>query len=115
MSSTTNDAAILPRVVEFLDHFEEALQVVVGCARKTEMARWEHLFEVVGKPRDLFEVSARSALVRLSLLMWSALQKCIASGFLKVAASYLLVLHNLDSLEQSSQVSHRVRLCSTSN
>ncbi|KAL8291705.1 hypothetical protein RQP46_001963 [Phenoliferia psychrophenolica] len=78
------EAAVLPRVVEFLDHFDEALQVVVGCARKTEVARWSFLFDVVGKPRDLFE-------------------KCISAGFLKVAASYLLVLHNLEPLEQSSR------------
>ncbi|GAA5979590.1 hypothetical protein JCM10908_002976 [Rhodotorula pacifica] len=75
---------VLPRVVDFLDHFDESLQVVVNCARKTEVTRWEFLFEIVGKPRDLFE-------------------KCVAAGFLKVAASYLLVLHNLEPLEQSSK------------
>lgn len=35
------------------------------------------------------------------------MQKCIASGFFKVAASYLLVLHNLEPVEQSSKVSAR--------
>ncbi|GAA5891765.1 hypothetical protein JCM5296_001855 [Sporobolomyces johnsonii] len=78
------EEGVLPRVVEFLDHFDESLQVVVNCARKTEVARWEFLFNVVGKPRELFE-------------------KCMAAGFLKVAASYLLVLHNLEPLEQSSK------------
>lgn len=48
---------LLPLVVEFLDHFPQALDVVVGCARKTEVARWGFLFDVVGPPRDLFEVS----------------------------------------------------------
>ncbi|BGP18933.1 hypothetical protein JCM10213_005480 [Rhodosporidiobolus nylandii] len=81
--AATAEGGVLPRIVDFLDHFDECLQVVVNCARKTEQTRWQFLFEVVGKPRELFE-------------------KCLSSGFLKVAASYLLVLHNLEPLEQSS-------------
>jgi hypothetical protein len=68
---------ILPVVIEFLDHFDESLDVVVGCARKTEIDRWERLFEVVGDPRGLFEM-------------------CLEGGKLRTAASYLLVLHNLE-------------------
>lgn len=68
---------ILGLVIEFLDHFDQSLEVVVGCARKTEIDRWERLFEVVGNPRGLFEL-------------------CLGGGKLRTAASYLLVLHNLE-------------------
>jgi hypothetical protein len=52
--------ALLRTVVAFLDHFDEALDVVVRCARKTEMTRWPRLFAVTGDPADLFEVRASS-------------------------------------------------------
>ncbi len=47
---------LLPTVVEFLDHFDCSLDVIVGCARKTELSRWRRLFDVVGSPKSLFEV-----------------------------------------------------------
>jgi RAB6A-GEF complex partner protein 1 len=51
--------SVLPAVIEFLDHFDVSLEVVVGCARKTEMTRWKRLFDAVGSPRTLFEVCIR--------------------------------------------------------
>lgn len=81
--------AVLPRVVDFLDHFSESLEVVVNCARKTELARWSHLFAVVGSPKDLFE-------------------KCLSSMEFKTAASYLLVIHNLENIEESTRLSTRL-------
>jgi hypothetical protein len=76
-TSTSTSTRILPLAIEFLDHFDQSLEVVVGCARKTEIDRWETLFQVVGKPRELFE-------------------RCLEIGSWRTAASYLLVLHNLE-------------------
>ena len=58
-ADTDPNDTILPKMVEFLDHFDAALDVVVGCARKTEMTRWRRLFDIVGNPKTLFEVWAR--------------------------------------------------------
>ncbi|KNE99997.1 hypothetical protein PSTG_06849 [Puccinia striiformis f. sp. tritici PST-78] len=72
---------LLPLVAEFLDHFRESLEVVVGCARKIDLKQWKNLFQIVGKPRDLFE-------------------KSLDLGLLQVASSYLLILNHyyLDDL-----------------
>lgn len=74
-------ASVLPTVIQFLDHFDVALDVVVGCARKTEMTRWPRLFSIVGNPKRLLE-------------------KCLSLNRLKTAASYLLVLHTLEQLDE---------------
>lgn len=60
VESTDKSVAILPTVADFLDHFDTSLDVVVGCARKTELTRWPHLFNVVGTPKSLFEVNIHS-------------------------------------------------------
>ncbi|EMD41642.1 hypothetical protein CERSUDRAFT_128592 [Gelatoporia subvermispora B] len=78
--SASGSSSILSVAIEFLDHFDAALDVVVGCARKIEMDRWPRLFDIVGNPKSLFET-------------------CLTSGRLKTAGSYLLVLHNLEQLD----------------
>ena len=66
--SRADGNGVLPAVVEFLDHFDAALDVVVGCARKTEPTRWRRLFGFVGNPKTLFEASAlKSRVFVLSL------------------------------------------------
>ena len=69
----------LQAVIEFLDYFEQSLDVVVGCARKTEMERWPVLFEAVGAPRELYEA-------------------CLNRKAWRSAAGFLLVLHHLEEL-----------------
>ncbi|KAI9470023.1 MAG: RIC1-domain-containing protein [Benjaminiella poitrasii] len=78
------DAAILPLVIKFLDQFPHALDVIVSCARKTEVALWDHLFSVVGKPKDLFEL-------------------CLDDGRLRTATSYLIILQTLQPLDIGSK------------
>ncbi|KAI8089450.1 RIC1-domain-containing protein [Halteromyces radiatus] len=68
--------AILPLVIRFLDQFPHALDVIVSCARKTEVALWDHLFASVGKPEDLFEL-------------------CLTDGRLRTATSYLIILQTM--------------------
>lgn len=72
-----NTDAVLPRVVNFLSRFPQFLEVVVHCARKTEVAMWEYLFSIVGNARDLFI-------------------QCLNEGRLATAASYLIILQSLE-------------------
>ena len=77
--------ALLPRVVEYIKQFPEFLETVGHCARKTEVALWQYLFAAVGNPRDLFE--------------W-----CIVDGRLQTAATYLIIIQNLEAPAVSRQV-----------
>ncbi|OAD78538.1 hypothetical protein PHYBLDRAFT_163644 [Phycomyces blakesleeanus NRRL 1555(-)] len=77
------DDAILPLVIKFLDQFPHALDVIVSCARKTEVALWDHLFSAVGKPKDLFEYFY---------------QFCLEDGRLRTATSYLIILQTMQPL-----------------
>ncbi|PKC14198.1 RIC1-domain-containing protein [Rhizophagus irregularis] len=80
----TAQGAVLPKVVKFLNNFPHSLDAIVGCARKTEVALWDYLFSIVGSPKDLFE-------------------RCMSTGLLKTATSYLLVLHTLEPSADSSK------------
>ncbi|XP_057664090.1 guanine nucleotide exchange factor subunit Rich [Diorhabda carinulata] len=76
--------AQLPSVLEFIMEYPVYLQTVVQCARKTEIALWPYLFSVAGKPKDLF-------------------QECLLKGQLDTAASYLIILQNLETSSVSRQ------------
>lgn len=69
--------ALLPSILDFIREFPVYLQTIVQCARKTEIALWPYLFSIAGKPKDLF-------------------QQCLESEELVTAASYLIILQNLE-------------------
>ena len=77
--------AQLPSVVEFIQEFPGFwARAIVQCARKTEIALWPYLFNIVGPPKKL-------------------LQTCLDYHELDTAASYLLILQNLDASSVSRQ------------
>ncbi|XP_053693851.1 guanine nucleotide exchange factor subunit Rich [Sabethes cyaneus] len=76
--------ALLPSVLEFIQEFPVYLETVVQCARKTEIALWPYLFSSAGKPKELF-------------------QQCMNSKQLQTAASYLIILQNLEPSAVSRQ------------
>ena len=97
---TTRSGVILPAAIEFLDHFDVALDVVVGCARKTEMTYWKSLFSVAGSPKILFEVGPKHT--RSLRFPNDGAKTCLSSQRLRTAASYLLVLHSTEQLDENS-------------
>ncbi|EFN72501.1 Protein RIC1-like protein [Camponotus floridanus] len=77
--------ALLPSVVEFIREFPGVwARAVVQCARKTEIALWPYLFSVAGPPKQL-------------------LQDCLQRQQLDTAASYLIILQNLEPSSVSRQ------------
>ena len=76
--------ALLPSVLSFLSSFQDYLDILVQCTRKTEVRSWRTLFSYLPPPQELFEASLRK-------------------GLLKTAGGYLLVLHTFDELESSSE------------
>ncbi|CAF0802050.1 unnamed protein product [Rotaria sordida] len=77
---------LLPRVTDFIKLFPQFLRIVSHCARKTEVALWPCLFSrsIIGDPKKLF-------------------QQCLTNNNLETAASYLIIIQNLEKSEISQK------------
>ncbi|TDG51262.1 hypothetical protein AWZ03_002349 [Drosophila navojoa] len=76
--------AQLPSILDFIREFPVYLQTIVQCARKTEIALWPYLFSMAGKPKELFHL-------------------CLQAEQLETAASYLIIIQNLEPSSVSKQ------------
>lgn len=57
----------LSEVIQFLDHFPQSRTAVIACARKCEAELWPVLFDIVGSPRNLFDVGPSLLSLKLQL------------------------------------------------
>ena len=83
-TSPPPETALLPGVLSFLSSFNQYLDIVVQCTRKTEVRSWRTLFAYLPPPQELFEES-------------------LQRGSLKTAGGYLLILHTFEELSSSSE------------
>jgi hypothetical protein len=83
----TGKLVLLPTIISFIEtSFPQFfLEIIVRCARKTEVSFWEFFFGVVGDTRDLF-------------------QRCLEAGALSTATSYLIIIQTLEPISVSGKL-----------
>lgn len=69
--------ALLPSTITFIRKYDDYVDIIVNCARKTELSMWRYLFSIIGSPRELFH-------------------ECLERNKLDTAAAFLIVLHNIE-------------------
>ena len=82
-------AAVLPRLVNTISSLPEYHQIIVNCARKSEVSVWKYLFSVVGDPLELFD-------------------ECMKAQKYECATSYLIILYTMEPTAVSAKESVRL-------
>ncbi|RCH97573.1 hypothetical protein CU097_014770 [Rhizopus azygosporus] len=95
------DAVTFAKAYEKFTYFSHVLEILLHTVleeeagrnmtdgKKTEVALWDYLFSVVGKPKDLFEI-------------------CLEEGRLHTATSYLIILQTMQPLTVAEQDTMRL-------
>jgi hypothetical protein len=84
-TSDTKNGSTLANIIQFVYQFPRSLEIIVNCARKSEMALWSRFFAVAGDPKLLY-------------------QRSVDSGAFNVATSYLIIIQTLEPLQVSSKL-----------
>jgi len=50
-------------VIKFIKNYNQYFDIIVQCARKTEVMVWEYFFSIVGDPKILFKVSQEKNII----------------------------------------------------
>ena len=79
----------MPRLVSILSSLPDYHEIVVNCARKSEVSLWKYLFSVVGDPLDLFD-------------------ECMRDEKYECATSYLVILYTMEPSAVSAKESVRL-------
>jgi RAB6A-GEF complex partner protein 1 len=85
-SEGKNTDLLLGSAIALVKKFPQALQVIVNCARKSEMCLWKSFFDVADDPKVLY-------------------QQSLFKGDLATATSYLIIIQTLESAKVSGEVS----------
>lgn len=84
-----NSKRSLPKVIRFLQEFSIFPEIIVRCARKTDVSYWDLLFQHAGKPIDLFNL-------------------CVSRHYYVSAASFLRVIQIIHSIDLANDAGNRL-------
>lgn len=82
----------LESAIKLVKKFPQALQVIVNCARKSEMTLWRSFFDVASDPKLLY-------------------QESIDMGDFQTATSYLIIIQTLESSKVSAELATKLFEC----
>ena len=82
-----NNEKLLSIVCKFLSNFRTYPEIIVRCARKTDVSHWDKLFTHAGVPMNLFTM-------------------CLQRNFISSAGSYLRIIQIIHSMKQAKKAGH---------